>query len=452
MLSTCLTNIMARKRINDQSAMLWRVWSVVARLYVLSGDVMTKAFPMYQQIVDKCAVTGMTSQLWFDIACMFYTGGNLSQAKTILVNILATDPLYCDAGLAKFQLGRILRAQNRIHLSLLSFESIVNAPPCPLTQSDIWYEIGLVHESNKQCRKAADAYMHVVTIPLSAKALARLAWLHAQYPELHQQQQTREKSGLEVALNLFHASLKIDPNQVTTHILLARTLATNNKADTAFTVISNAIAQFPMSVAVWSEMGALYYEAMQYTDAYLAFERALQTQRHQQPVPEVLFNMGVVLDALEKHDEARVKYADAYAISRHPAIETQYHKTTQHNKTTEHNNNNPLSSSSSFDLDEPTHNTNLLLNQPYIMESAAKHLNNSNKNSNGTSRSKQHNLPPLLHLEEATSSSAMSVHIGSRELHSFARDLTIVPLGICRGVLDLQRMLGEDTYSRPQSL
>eukprot|EP00301_Raphidiophrys_heterophryoidea_P021510 c5917_g1_i1.p1 GENE.c5917_g1_i1~~c5917_g1_i1.p1 ORF type:complete len:669 (+),score=171.28 c5917_g1_i1:198-2204(+) len=506
-LSSCLTNIVSKAQIHQDSRIVWLTWSFVARLFVLSGDVANLAYPLYQKIVQNLK-PGLSSQLWFDIASMFYTGGNLSQAKTILVNLLAADPQFSDAGLVKFQLGRILRAQNKIPLSLVCFESLVETPPAPLTQSHIFFEIGLLYERVKVHDKAVEAYSRVVIGSLLSKALARIAWLHSQYPNLpdqlimlqhsvqqlplsmpqpqfpqrlaqqqqqhahqhsrqqpqqpqqivtqqpqpqphqiqqppQQQQSTqpprRDQSGFEISLSLFHTSLKIDPNDVTTHLLLARALSSNNKPEAAFTVISNAISQFPSSVAIWCEMGTMYFNATQYNDAYMAFERALlKHQCRHQPVPEVIFNMGVVLDALEKHDEAKTKYRDAFAISRHPAIEDQYNRISQesskktlpvgHNSITADSDSE--NDSDSDDDDDNHNNTNVTSLHDSNVHTRAfdkaryqrrrykrnRHQYSSNNNnshamstttsvsSSAAASSNSNHLPPLLHLEETPSS------------------------------------------------
>eukprot|EP00301_Raphidiophrys_heterophryoidea_P006697 c12676_g1_i1.p1 GENE.c12676_g1_i1~~c12676_g1_i1.p1 ORF type:complete len:574 (+),score=163.92 c12676_g1_i1:143-1864(+) len=484
MLCTCLNNITtqtSRKSSNNNrttttdsainNMMLWRVWSIAARLYVLAGDVANKAYPLYQRIVQSCPA-GVTSQLWFDIACMFYTAGNLSQAKTILVNILATDPSYADTPLAKFQLGRILRAQNKMALSLVCFESILDTPPRPLCKSDILFEIGLVHESCHEYDKAVKAYSEVVSNPLSAKALTRIAWLFSQHASVFQNAQQRhmrrhrrsgsenndqqqqqqplpstaktakeifdhmmvnEQMAFEAGLRMFHASLKIEGNDATTHLLLARALAINNKTETAFTVISNAIAQFPQCSGVWNAMAILYHEAMQYNDAYMALERAIQIQRTDYPIPEVLFNMGVVLATLERSEDANAKFREANAMSSHPSIKLQYMKIVRDakchscNSTTTH------------------HHHHIHLDRPNSTACEASH----NSYVKCTHHHQTHDLlPQLLHLEETTATHSAVTHVGSRDVYAHARDLPFPPLGVPVGVVDLQKMMGEESNQR----
>lgn len=48
-----------------------------------------------------------------------------------------------------FRLGIIYKQQQKFGQSLECFKYIVNSPPPPLTEEDIWFQIGHVHEQQK---------------------------------------------------------------------------------------------------------------------------------------------------------------------------------------------------------------------------------------------------------------------------------------------------------------
>jgi glucose repression mediator protein len=48
-----------------------------------------------------------------------------------------------------FRLGIIYKQQQKYSLSLECFKYIVSNPPAPLTEEDIWFQIGHVHEQQK---------------------------------------------------------------------------------------------------------------------------------------------------------------------------------------------------------------------------------------------------------------------------------------------------------------
>lgn len=61
------------------------------------------------------------------------------------------------------------------------FKYIVNSPPPPLTEEDIWFQIGHVHEQQKDFDSAKNAYQRVLDRdPNHAKVLQQLGWLHHQ--------------------------------------------------------------------------------------------------------------------------------------------------------------------------------------------------------------------------------------------------------------------------------
>ena len=48
-----------------------------------------------------------------------------------------------------FRLGIIYKQQSKYNQSLECFKYIVSSPPHPLTEEDIWFQIGHVHEQQK---------------------------------------------------------------------------------------------------------------------------------------------------------------------------------------------------------------------------------------------------------------------------------------------------------------
>lgn len=97
-----------------------------------------------------------------------------------------------------FRLGIIYKQQQKYNLSLECFKYIVLNPPAPLTEEDIWFQIGHVHEQQKDvscltisCPKrplnmlqydnAKAAYRRVLDRDQNhAKVLQQLGWLHHQ--------------------------------------------------------------------------------------------------------------------------------------------------------------------------------------------------------------------------------------------------------------------------------
>lgn len=80
-------------------------------------------------------------------------------------------------------MSRVLKHINMANslTSLKCFKYIVNSPPPPLTEEDIWFQIGHVHEQQKDFDSAKNAYQRVLDRdPNHAKVLQQLGWLHHQ--------------------------------------------------------------------------------------------------------------------------------------------------------------------------------------------------------------------------------------------------------------------------------
>lgn len=97
---------------------------------------------------------------------------------------------------------------------LQCFKYIVNDPPRPLSEEDIWFQIGHVHEQQKDYDAAKSAYMRVLERdPAHAKVLQQLGWLH--------HQQSTSFSSQEQAIEYLEKSVNSGKLVAQSHILHA---------------------------------------------------------------------------------------------------------------------------------------------------------------------------------------------------------------------------------------
>jgi tetratricopeptide (TPR) repeat protein len=133
----------------------------------------------------------------------------VSYVRTILCRMTLTYPLsavaaeFEKANEIYFRLGIIYKQQHKYPASLDCFRYILSHPPHPLTEVDIWFQIGHVYEQQKdvsdhckiclsrlrmlielsslQYGAAKDAYERVLKdSPNHAKVLQQLGWLYHQ--------------------------------------------------------------------------------------------------------------------------------------------------------------------------------------------------------------------------------------------------------------------------------
>lgn len=68
------------------------------------------------------------------------------------------------------------------------FQFIRTSPPAPLSEADVWFQIGHVHEQQKDLTLAKEAYESVIAQnPTHSKALLQLGWLLSQPSPFHDQ-------------------------------------------------------------------------------------------------------------------------------------------------------------------------------------------------------------------------------------------------------------------------
>lgn len=105
--------------------------------------------------------------MWYGIGILYDRYGSLDHAEEAFSQVMRMAPDFEKANEIYFRLGIIYKqqqkfnqslevCQNSMHSALVTrltifqcFKYIVNDPPRPLTEEDIWFQIGHVHEQQK---------------------------------------------------------------------------------------------------------------------------------------------------------------------------------------------------------------------------------------------------------------------------------------------------------------
>ena len=134
---------------------------------------------------------------------------------------------------------------------------------------DIWFQIGLVHEQQKQFSQASEAYERVlVDNPAHAKVLQQLGWLH--------HQQSGNLKTQELAVHYLSRSLDADPNDAHTWYLLGRCYMSQSLYPKAYEAYQQAVYRDGRNPNFWCSIGVLYFQINQYRDALDAYSRAIR--------------------------------------------------------------------------------------------------------------------------------------------------------------------------------
>lgn len=105
-------------------------------------------------------------KLWYGIGILYDRYGSLEHAEEAFSQVMGMQPDFEKANEIYFRLGIIYKQQQKYEQSLevclcgccqchpvlihyQCFKYIVQNPPRPLTEEDIWFQIGHVHEQRK---------------------------------------------------------------------------------------------------------------------------------------------------------------------------------------------------------------------------------------------------------------------------------------------------------------
>ena len=109
--------------------------------------------------------TGQEPKLWYGIGILYDRYGSLEHAEEAFSQVMRMQPDFEKANEIYFRLGIIYKQQQKFQQSLevsfiihsiatvltgcKCFKYIVNDPPRPLNEEDIWFQIGHVYEQQK---------------------------------------------------------------------------------------------------------------------------------------------------------------------------------------------------------------------------------------------------------------------------------------------------------------
>ncbi|GAA5918059.1 hypothetical protein JCM8208_006110, partial [Rhodotorula glutinis] len=167
------------------------------------------------------------------------------------------------------------------------FRYILNNPPRPLTEIDIWFQIGHVYEQQKDFIAAKESYERVLQEnPAHAKVLQQLGGLY------HRSRAPFYNP--EVSVQILTKSLESDPNDPFSWYLLGRAYMTTSNFGKAYEAYQQAVYRDGKNPAFWCSIGVLYYNINQFHDALDAYSRAIRIHPY---LAEVWFNLGALYEA-----------------------------------------------------------------------------------------------------------------------------------------------------------
>ena len=176
----------------------------------------------------------------------------------------------------------------------------MNTPPAPLTQADIYFQIGHVHELQKDFNQAKQSYERVLQVnPNHAKVLQQLGWLYHHNTEWGNQ---------DIAIQFLMRSIEADTNDGQTWYLLGRCYMNQHKYRKAYDAYQQAVYRDSRNPTFWCSIGVLYYQINQYRDALDAYSRAIRLNPF---LSEVWYDLGTLYESCKQISDSLDAYQRA---------------------------------------------------------------------------------------------------------------------------------------------
>ena len=304
------------------------VWASLGHCYLMIED-LPNAYLTYQKALYilpnvKC------SKLWKGIGVLYDRYGSLDYAEEAFAKVLEIENsqdtlLKEDQNEIYFRLGIIYKHQNKYQQSLECFRFIINNPPPPLKECDIWFQLGQVCELMQDYENAKLAYTECCLLNGNHhKGWICLAVMYLVLQEakidsyMEQGLNIEEEIGknedvffeeTKMALQCLNNHLRIDANDTLCWYYLGRAHLLLRDYQTSYEYYQNCINKDPNNANFWCSIGILYYAIGQFHDSLDAYSRAIRLNPY---LWEVWYDLGVLYEACGDEEQQFKDAIDAF--------------------------------------------------------------------------------------------------------------------------------------------
>ncbi|XBW38198.1 hypothetical protein QEN19_003790 [Hanseniaspora menglaensis] len=309
---------------DTEDLIISEVWASLGHCYLMIED-LPNAYLTYQKALYilpnvKC------SKLWKGIGILYDRYGSLDYAEEAFAKVLEIENIQDtllkeDQNEIYFRLGIIYKHQSKYQQSLECFRFIINNPPPPLKECDIWFQLGQVCELLQDYENAKLAYTeccllngnhHKGWVCLAVMYLilqeAKISNYMEQGLSIDEEIAKNEDVFFEetrMALQCLNNHLRIDANDTLSWYYLGRAHLLLRDYQTSYEYYQNCINKDPNNANFWCSIGILYFAIGQYHDSLDAYSRAIRLTPY---LWEVWYDLGVLYEAC---GDVEQQYKDA---------------------------------------------------------------------------------------------------------------------------------------------
>ena len=268
---------------------------------------------------------------------MYDRYGSLEHAEEAFSQVMRMQPDFEKANEIYFRLGIIYKQQQKFQQSLevrqilnecmsfdlldaKCFKYIVQDPPRPLTEEDIWFQIGHVHEQQKDVSAFRILVDEVLTRSCSTtlqswpidEYLIEIQIMQRSYSSwggftiskaivlVAKRAQLSILKNLSALVNIVlrmrnvhnEANIFSDNTDAQSWYLLGRCYMSQQKYSKAYEAYQQAVYRDGRNPTFWCSIGVLYYQINQYRDALDAYSRAIRLNPY---ISEVWYDLGTLV-------------------------------------------------------------------------------------------------------------------------------------------------------------
>lgn len=270
-------------------------WGSLGHCYLVM-DELAKAYNSYQQAL-LFLKNPRDPRLWFGIGVLYEKYSSLEHAEEAFSSVLKIDPKFEKAAEVYYRLALIYKQMGKFDASLHCLRYIMGPVnggrlaeriPKPLTEADILFQIGHVHELSREFPKAKGIYDKILLElnPNHLKTLNQMGWL-LQNPESPMKHP-------ELCLEYLKKSVSILPSDPYAWYLLGRCYVSLDNYEMAHESYQKAVNRDGRNPLYWCSIGVLYFISNQYRDSLDAYTRAIKINPY---MKEVWYNLGVLYES-----------------------------------------------------------------------------------------------------------------------------------------------------------
>lgn len=255
------------------------LWAGLGRCFLLMDD-LPKSYQAFQQalIGHQTCGTAPDGSFWYSIGMMYERYGSEDHALEAYV-AASKDATKLSLRELYFRLGTLLRNRGKFDSAMDSFKFVLTQLPQqkpstmggPVSIGDVLLQMALVEDMRGEYAEAKE-----ILDKLSLEGSSRAGKAHLFLGWLYARSETPYHNTEEALRYLTRYTTEEDPNDCLGWYYLGRLHAFLSRYTNAYEAYQRAVQRDSRNCAVWNSIGLLYTETGQFRDALDAFTRALQ--------------------------------------------------------------------------------------------------------------------------------------------------------------------------------